>query len=180
MPKTTSSDYHEALARAEAAARTRDSSQFIGALRDAYSRGYKPSHIPSSWISLMSEEGESPETLRVKVHVPGNPEIRVPPYVPMTEYKGKPLSSEIYHDYLLKQTFKPFGSNPPAGWELERRLSELHSIGVNLHDYHKSDASTLRLFWPEVVSAITNHAKTLVGETFVEKAKEKYHEDKYA
>ncbi|HVY01540.1 MAG TPA: hypothetical protein VHA12_02135 [Candidatus Nanoarchaeia archaeon] len=167
--------YEEPLHRAEAAARIRDSSQFVGALREAFSAGYNPSHIPSSWLALISDEKESIESLRGKRSLPLRlPSIGNPAYTPMTEYKGKPLTSEVYHDYLLKQTFKPFEGFSAAGWELERRLSELHSIGVDLHDYRHAHAHALRVFWPEVVLAVSNHARELVGNDFVDIAKVKY------
>lgn len=182
MPKTTSSDYNGALARAEAAARIRDSAQFVGALRDAFENGYRPVHIPSSWRSLITEAGESLESLsKTNLHNPvRNPTLGNPPYVPMTEYKGRALTSEVYHDYLLRETFKPFGGNPPARWELQKRLGELHSIGVDVHDYNSADAHTLRTFWADVVVAVEGHAKTLIGQGFVEKAKEKYKDNTYA
>lgn len=193
MHHTSGNPWDEYIRIANAA--HEDLDVFVGAWRSAYAAGYR-GHLPTKVHHRLLEGGMSEQEISLYSLQKGCPSHTIsaipstrfvlqapaidnPPYVPMTSYKNQELSPERYHDYLLRLTFRPFG-NPSAGWELKRRLGELHDIQVNVHDYSHASPRLLRNFWPEVKRAIVTHASNLIGSDFVSEREQKYSGNAYA
>jgi hypothetical protein len=59
----------------------------------------------------------------------------------------------------LRVVYTPFGSMPPAGWEITRRLGVLRKKGFDIAHYSSMNPAELREYWPDVRRTLESRAR---------------------
>jgi len=163
---------------AEVAARTSDAYQFAGHITAAVREGLDPSRLSSSDRTLLNEAGVELSSLKddfIRYKLSHEPTIDEPPY-----NSPQNVDLKVFEDRFLRAVYRPFGSYPPADYELKRRMHELHKLGIKAHNYSHLKGRDLFNFWHTLTARVTTEVKTHQGDDFVANAKRSYEDNPYA